>query len=520
MSTAIVWFRQDLRLADQPALRAALAAHRHVVPVYVHAPEEDGPFAAGAASRWWLHHSLLALDASLRARGARLVVLRGPARPALLALARATGATAVHWTRRYEPHAVATDTAHKEALREAGLAVESHSAALLAEPWTIATGAGEPYRVFTPFWRNLAQRLGSLPPPAPAPAAVPLSPAAPAGVGVEDLALLPRIPWDAGLRSAWTPGEAGALARLEAFADGALAAYGEGRNRPDLPGTSRLSPHLHFGELSPRQALAAAVQASAATAGTPGLSGGAEAFVRELGWREFAHHLLYHFPHTVAAPMDARFAALGWRDAPEALAAWQRGRTGYPIVDAGMRELWHTGWMHNRVRMIVASLLTKNLGLHWSHGLRWFHDTLVDADVANNVLGWQWVAGCGADAAPYYRIFNPVLQAERHDPAGVYVRRWVPELARLPDAWLGRPAEAPPEVLRAAGVELGRTYPRPVVDFRESRERALGLWAEIKAAGVPAPASATPDAAAGNPPHRVPRKSRTSPGADPGRRRR
>jgi deoxyribodipyrimidine photo-lyase len=341
-------------------------------------------------------------------------------------------------------------------------------------------------------------------------------------VSIDSLELRPTIAWDAGLAASWTPGERGALDRLEAFCDGAMAAYAEGRDRPDLAGTSRLSPHLHFGELSPRQALAAvharrATRAADDVGGDSGLAAGAEAFVRELGWREFAHHLLYHYPATVDAPMDRRFERLEWRDDAAGLRAWQRGLTGFPVVDAGMRELWHTGWMHNRVRMIVASLLTKNLGVHWHAGLRWFHDTLVDADLANNVLGWQWVAGCGADASPYYRIFNPVLQAERYDPARDYVRRWVPELARLPDAWIHRPWEAPPEVLRAAGVTLGRTYPAPVVDLRGSRERALEQWARLKgeAAGTTAGADAGDAGAvsdrpgAGNPAGPGRRKSRT-----------
>jgi deoxyribodipyrimidine photo-lyase len=499
MSTAIVWFRRDLRLTDQPALAAALAGGRHVVPVYVHSPDEDGPWAAGGASRWWLHHSLRALDAALRERGSRLVVLRGPTLEALLALARATGATGVHWNRQYEPAAIARDSRVKAALRDEGLNADSHGGSLLFEPWTVQTGGGGPYRVFTPFWRNCRQRLDALAPPTPAPPAIPLPAGTPAGEPIDALALLPRIRWDAGFADAWTPGERGALARLDAFCADAIDAYADGRNRPDLPGTSRLSPHLHFGEVSPRQALAAALHGHGRE---PGLTAGAEAFVRELGWREFAHHLLYHYPATVDAPMDARFERLDWRDDPAGLHAWQRGLTGYPIVDAGMRELWHTGWMHNRVRMIVASLLTKNLGLHWHAGLRWFHDTLVDADLANNVLGWQWVAGSGADASPYYRIFNPTLQAERYDAGRAYLRRWVPELAGLPDAWIHRPAEAPVEVLRAAGVMLGGTYPHPIVDFRGSRDRALAQWSRLK--------GGLGDAGGTNPPAPGGRKSSTS----------
>jgi deoxyribodipyrimidine photo-lyase len=501
VSITIAWFRRDLRLTDPPARAAALAGAREVVPAYVHAPDEDGAWAPGGASRWWLDRSLHALDAALRERGSRLVVLRGPTIDALLGLARATGASAVHWNRQYEPHAIARDTRVKAALRGAGLGAESHGGSLLFEPWTVQTGGGGPYRVFTPFWRTCQQRLDAVPPPAPPPRAIPLPAAAPAGVPIDALELRPRIRWDAGLAAAWRPGERDALARLDEFCADAIDEYGDGRNRPDLPGTSRLSPHLHFGELSPRQALAAARHRPGRE---PGPSTGADAFVRELGWREFAHHLLYHYPATVEAPMDPRFERLEWRDDAAGLRAWQRGLTGYPIVDAGLRELWTTGWMHNRVRMIVASLLTKNLGIHWREGLRWFHDTLVDADLANNVLGWQWVAGCGADASPYYRIFNPTLQAERYDPARAYLRRWVPELARLPDAWVHRPAEAPGEVLRAAGVTLGSTYPLPVVDLRGSRDRALEQWSRLKASGgAGEPTEANPPAAAG-------RKSSTS----------
>ncbi|MCZ8132444.1 MAG: deoxyribodipyrimidine photo-lyase [Steroidobacteraceae bacterium] len=497
MSTALVWFRRDLRLADHPALEAALAEHAHVVPVYVHSPDEDGEWRAGAASRWWLHHSLAALDASLRERGSRLVILRGPVLDALAGLARATGARAVRWNRVYDPGGIARDKRVKEALREQGLAVDSTNGSLLFEPWTVKTGAGDPYRVFTPFWRSCQRELGSRPPPRPAPLRLPLPAGAPDGLPLAALELLPRVRWDAGLAAAWQPGEAGAAARLGAFCDAGLADYPEGRDRPARSATSRLSPHLHFGELSPRQALAAASAAAAGTTGA-GVAAGVESFLRELGWREFAHHLLFHYPHTLAGPMDARFAALPWRDDASALEAWQRGRTGYPIVDAGMRELWHTGWMHNRVRMIVASLLTKNLGVHWLEGQRWFHDTLVDADLANNALGWQWVAGCGADAAPYYRIFNPMLQTERFDPERAYVRRWVPELARVPDKWIHQPWAAPADVLSRAGVRLGTDYPAPVVEFKASRDRALETFRQLRG-----------DAA--NPAVERPRKSSTSP---------
>ena len=477
MDTAIVWFRRDLRLADHPALRAALAGAGRVVALYIHAPDEEAPWAPGAASRWWLHHSLAALEAALAARGARLTITTGASLETLLAVARASGASSVHWNRGYEPAVVARDTAIKAALRAAGVAAESHPGNLLVEPWTIRNGQGEPFRVFTPFWRACQAALPSVAPPEPAPERI--APGrAPAGVPLAALGLLPRKGWDAGLAARWTPGESGALARLDAFLETDVGGYAERRDRPDLAATSRLSPHLHFGELSPRQAFAAAMRG----AGDAAASRGTESFLRELGWREFAHHLLYAFPHTAAAPMDPRFAAFEWRTDGDLLRAWQRGATGVPLVDAGMRELWHTGWMHNRVRMIVASFLTKNLGLSWLEGARWFHDTLVDADLANNTQGWQWTAGCGADAAPYYRIFNPVLQSERFDPARGYLREWLPALARLPDEWLHRPFAAPPAVLAAAGVALGHDYPAPVVDLAASRERALAAWQRLRGA--------------------------------------
>jgi deoxyribodipyrimidine photo-lyase len=478
--TAIVWFRRDLRLTDNPALTAACERARHVVALYVHAPGEEGDWRPGGASRWWLHRSLASLADSLRARGGGLCLRRGGTLANLLAVARESGARQVYWNRLYDPALVARDTAVKSALAAAGLACESFNAALLNEPWQVRTGAGEPYRVFTPFWRACAARLDALPGPRPPPAAVPAPPRPPASEAVEALDLAPRVRWDTGLTAHWTPGEAAALDRLEAFSDGPVESYPLGRDRPDRTDTSRLSPHLHFGEIGPLQCIAALRNA---LRGRPGAQGAREAFVRQLGWREFAHHLLHHYPHTAAAPLDARFERYPWAPDPALLEAWRQGRTGYPIVDAGLRELWHTGWMHNRVRMIVASLLTKNLRQPWLDGARWFWDTLVDADLANNTLGWQWTAGCGADAAPYFRIFNPVLQAERYDPGRAYLRRWVPELAALPDAWIHRPWEAPERILKDAAVQLGRSYPQPVVDFRESRQAALDGYAQVRGSG-------------------------------------
>ncbi|MBX3725190.1 MAG: deoxyribodipyrimidine photo-lyase [Xanthomonadales bacterium] len=469
--TALIWFRRDLRLDDHPALDAALRAGYAIVPVYVHAPGEEAPWAPGAASRWWLHHALLALDASLRRLGSGLVVRAGASLETLLSIARECGASAVYWHRRYEPAVVARDTLIKRELRAAGLHAESLNGALLAEPWQIATGQGDPYRVFTPYWRRLLASLDTVTAVSPPPS-LPTPMRMPAGDEVAALGLLPRIAWDGGLAQAWTPGEAGAQARLRAFLSDAAADYAHGRDRPDRDGTSRLSAHLHFGEISPRRAL---LEARARGADCEG----AAAFIRELGWREFSHHLLHHFPETPQAPLNPRYEAFPWREDAGDLVAWQRGRTGIPLVDAGMRQLWRTGWMHNRVRMVVASLLTKNLRIHWLAGARWFWDTLVDADLANNTQGWQWTAGSGADAAPYFRVFNPAAQGERFDPDGCYVRHWLPELARLPSRWLHRPWQAPVAVLDAAGVDDDSVYRRPIVDLQRSREDALAAWRTI-----------------------------------------
>ena len=462
MAVSLVWFRRDLRLTDNSALRAALQAGA-VLPVYVHDPAAEGEWTPGAASRWWLHHSLAALQAALAAQGAALVIRRGDSLQALLALARESGATAVHWNRLYEPALTARDARLKAALREQGLAAESHGAVLLHEPTRIKTGGGEPYRVFTPFWKAFRQQV-EVPPPLPAPRKLAVPAASPRSLALAELELLPRLGWADGFSDWWTPGEAGALGQLRDFLRRALLDYQQGRDYPARTGVSYLSPHLHFGELSPRQVWYA-VQ------GRGGASTGAEAYLRELGWREFAHHVLFHFPRTPGEPLYPKFGPFPWRrDYGRLLHAWQRGETGYPIVDAGMRELWATGWMHNRVRMLAASLLVKNVRIPWQEGARWFWDTLVDADLANNTLGWQWTAGCGADAAPYFRIFNPATQSRRFEAAD-YIRRWVPELKALPDASLHTPWEA--------GGAPG--YPEPVVDYATSRAEALAALARLKA---------------------------------------
>jgi len=466
MTTAILLFRRDLRLADNPALTAACTAYEQVLPLYIHAPDEEAGWAPGAASCWWLHHSLASLQRGLQAHGGELHIQQGDTLAALSALLEQTGAGAVYWNRLYEPAAIKRDTRIKAALREQGIEAHSSNAALWCEPWQIATKQDEPYRVFTPYWRNLRAQL-SVTAPLPVPSSLRLSKTK-GSMPLESLALLPRISWDSGLREAWTPGEQGAQEMLELFGDDAIGDYVQARDLPARHGTSRLSPHLHFGEISPRQ-IHHALHAQALRVDAkrrPDI----EPYLRQLGWREFAHHLLYHFPRTPTDNFDPRFDGFRWAAADEVLLQrWQQGRTGIPLVDAGMRELWHTGWMHNRVRMIVASFLTKNLRQHWQHGARWFWDTLVDADLANNTLGWQWVAGCGADAAPYFRVFNPVTQSLKFDPQGIYLRRWLPELAEAPTALLHEPWKDP-ALLKRSG------YPAPMVDLGASRAEALAAY--------------------------------------------
>lgn len=478
MST-LVWFRQDLRLADNPALAAAAAAGGPVIPVYIHAPREEEPWSAGGASRWWLHESLARLHADLKGIGSALSVRSSAdSLSALLALCRECGARRVVWNRRYEPAVIARDQHIKEALRAAGFAAESHNSALLREPWEVRTQSGGAFQVFSAYWR-CCKSLADPGEPAPAPAALQAPPSWPDSEPLERLALLPRkLRWPETLRAAWTPGSAAAHARLRRFLDESFDGYGSRRDLPGIEGTSRLSPHLHFGEIGPREIWHAA-RIHALERGRSN-AWRDSSFITELGWREFAHHLLYHFPRTPTEPLRERHAAFPWRHDAAALAAWQRGMTGYPIVDAGMRELWATGWMHNRVRMIAASFLVKDLLEPWGEGARWFWDTLVDADLASNTLGWQWVAGCGADAAPFFRIFNPVSQALKFDPDGAYVRRWVPELAALPNEWLHRPWEAPAPVLQHAGITLGVTYPERLVDHAVARVAALEAFARVK----------------------------------------
>lgn len=474
----ILWYRDDFRLSDHAPLRAAVASGAPIIPLYVLDDETPGPWRLGGASRWWLHHSLAALAADLSARGGRLVIRRGDACAVIRQLARECQAQALYFHRGYTP---AEADRERRLWRELGdsLEIRRFPGRLLVEPEQVKTGAGEPFKVFTPFWRACL----SLPEPeAPAPAPEHLAPPPPevTGLDLDDLALLPRTPdWAGGLRDNWRPGEAGAWERLTAFLDAAVVGYAADRDLPGHPGTSRLSPHLHFGEISPRQVWHAV---RGLQVGYAAATKGGDAFLREVGWREFCQHLLHHWPRLPTEPFNPRFAHFPWREDEAAFGAWRRGQTGYPLVDAGMRELWHTGWMHNRVRMVVASFLVKHLLVPWQRGQDWFWDTLVDADLANNAGSWQWVAGCGADAAPYFRIFNPVLQGQKFDARGDYVRRWVPELRRLPDRDLHAPFAAGQASLAAAGVRLGVDYPAPLVEHDFARQRALAALATLREA--------------------------------------
>lgn len=464
---AIHWFRQDLRLSDNPALTKA-AEHEAVLPIYILDDDNSGNYIMGGASRWWLHHSLQALNASL---GKKLSVYYGNPQPILDDILKRFDVEAVYWNRCYEPWRMYRDTLIKENLKKQGIEVHTCNGSLLWEPWDIKKDDGTPYKIFTPFYRRGC--FNAEVPMAPLPKRENTSYLDDSGhAGIDALNLLPKIHWDKQLEPHWDIGEEGARKRFEAFVDEGLSFYKNGRNLPAKPYVSRLSPYLHYGEISPNQ-LWQVVRSI-------GDDKHIEHFCSELGWREFSYSQLYHNPELPRKNLQSKFDAFPWVENTDHLHSWQTGKTGIPMVDAGMRELWQTGYMHNRVRMIVGSFLVKNLRLHWHHGERWFWDTLIDADLANNSASWQWIAGCGADAAPYFRIFNPVTQGQKFDPDGEYVRQYIPEIASLPNKYLFNPWEAPELILKEADIELGSTYPNPIVDLKRSRELALQAFQSLK----------------------------------------
>lgn len=472
-SPLIIWFRQDLRIEDHPALLAAVQQNKPVIPLFIWSPLEEREWKSGGASCWWLHGSLQSLKLELKEIGLNLIIRQSSSSlQAILDVVKETNAEGVYWHRRYEPYAIQRDSIIKAQLQKQGIKAQSFNGSLLFEPWTILNKQNKPFQVFTPFWKHCCS-LDEPPKPLGKPAEAISYQGNLASATIDSLALLPKIHWEGGLKEFWQPGEKGGKIRLKRTVSEVINRYVESRDFPAVRGTSELSPYLHYGEISPRMVWHAVREAL-------GNGGGAEAYLRQLGWREFAFHLLYHFPYTPSQPLRPSFASFPWKDDKQALQAWQKGLTGYPIVDAGMRQLWHIGWMHNRVRMIVGSFLVKDLLIRWQEGATWFWDTLVDADLANNTLGWQWVGGCGADAAPYFRVFNPVTQGEKFDAEGRYVRQWVPEIGLLSNKWIHKPWEAPEEELKKAGIILGETYPKPIVDHAQARQEALKAFQEIK----------------------------------------
>ena len=480
MSQALLWFRRDLRLADNPAWQALINEGHTPLPVYIHY-EPDAVWQPGAASSWWLHHSLIALQKSLQKHGSDLLIFKGDPKMVLSRLLLQTGANRIAWNRRYEPAWIKHDASIRQAFEQQGCHVSSHNAALLRDPEEILKKDGTPYRVFTPFWKKLhgigpARETITSSQNYPAPDSSRITDSMP----VDSLNLLPADKRDKTFNEQWTPGEDGAWKALQHFTDNNLIDYATHRDMPACPGTSHLSPHLHFGEISPVQIWKTLSNLTATTTSHGSITA-TESWLRQIGWREFSYHLMVHFPATPLEPMDQRFYGFPWRrNYKNDLHRWQRGKTGIPLVDAGMRELWTTGYMHNRVRMITASFLVKNLLIPWQEGARWFWNTLVDADLANNTMGWQWTTGCGTDAAPYFRIFNPVLQGEKFDNQGQYVRHWIPELATLENRYIHKPWEAGTPGLAAAGVILGKDFPEPLVDLQDSRRRALNAWDQAR----------------------------------------
>lgn len=467
MTIALVWFRYDLRLNDNPAFIEACSHHQVVIPLYIY---DEKNSLLGGAQAWWLDHSLTSLSDSLAQLGLHLVLRKGYPLEIILDLVKTISVSSVYWNRWYEPAAILRDKKIKATLVEHGIEAQSFNGSLLHEPWTIKNKSGDYFKVFTPYWKHCKQRLS-------------IQPARclehrPGGIEVQsdDLRhwkLLPTIPWDAQFGAYWTPGEGGAQHKLQEFIGHHLKGYKKNRDFPIKDATSRLSPHLHFGEISPWTI----VRAIELVTRDPACDlSSTEHFLSELGWREFSVYLLYHFPNLPYDNFRKEFDAFRWHNDEQLLSCWQKGLTGYPIIDAGMRELWATGYMHNRVRMIAASFLTKGLLIDWRLGADWFLDTLVDADLANNSASWQWVAGCGADAAPYFRIFNPVLQSQKFDPDGLYIRHWVPELSQVESQSI----HAPWESIESARIYSNTNYPMPMINHHEARTRALDYYNQLK----------------------------------------
>ena len=470
----VLWIRHDLRLTDHPAFHAAAQLNLPIYPVFIWSPDEEGDWSPGSAHKWWLHYALEAFQAALKKQGLPLILRKGASLEEIQQLCEETGADTVYWNARYEPSGQQVDADVLHELSESGITVKTFESQLLHNPDAIKTGSGNHYQVFTPFWKKLQEEMqveSPLPVPDISDQHIPESPLS--SLSVAALNLLPSIDWAAGLRETWKPGEAQAKKRLELFIDQSLKSYPEQRDYPYDDGTSLMSPYLHHGEISPRTIWHFVREKGASH------QDAATSYLREIAWREFSYHLIHHFPETPIKNLKSKFDAFPWSSDEAALEKWQKGKTGYPIVDAGMRQLWHTGWMHNRVRMIVASFLTKHLLLPWQEGARWFWDTLVDGNLANNTMGWQWSAGSGADAQPFFRIFNPITQGERYDPEGAYVRRWIPELEAVPDKYIHKPWAMPEEVLRQSGVKLGETYPSPIVEHKEARKRALDAFESL-----------------------------------------
>ncbi|MEQ8307481.1 MAG: deoxyribodipyrimidine photo-lyase [Hoeflea sp.] len=470
---AIVWFRSDLRTGDNAALHAA-SLHKTVLPVFIR-DTENGERAIGAARKWWLHHAIERLQEDLAELGAPLLLLSGNPENVIPELVESTGASAVYWNRRYDPDFHSLDSRIKQDLQSNDIHVESFAGHLLHEPTRVRTGSDTHYKVYSPFWRAIE---GDIEEREPLTAPDELKPieTMPDGEDLSDWKLLPEKPdWAGGIRESWTPGETGARERLEDFLSDAIKGYANDRDLPGILSTSRLSPHLAHGEITPAQIIHTLAQSD-----TDASPKDRTVFRKEIGWREFSYHLLVNEPDLPRVNHNSKFDDFPWNDDEAGLKAWQKGMTGYPIVDAGMRELWRTGWMHNRIRMVTASFLTKHLLIDWRLGECWFWDTLVDADPASNTASWQWVAGSGADAAPYFRIFNPIIQGEKFDPDGDYVRRYVPELCDMPSKYIHKPWDAPEDVLSKAGVRLGDTYPHPIVEHQKARQRALAAYDKIK----------------------------------------